>query len=95
MVNLLIYLAYQLLRGCQSVDNQFQALQNQEIEGFSIHGSWLPKLEAEVVQIQLFIRISLCYLISVDQRDLVLGGFFFLSFGPLANSSLFSYCLGF
>jgi len=95
MVNLLIYLAYQLLRGCQSVDNQFQALQNQEIEGFSVHGSWLPELEAEVVQIQLFIRISLCYLISVDQRDLVLGGFFFLSFGPLANSSLFSYCLGF
>jgi hypothetical protein len=33
-VNLLIYLADQLLRGCQSTDNQFQALQNQEIEGF-------------------------------------------------------------
>jgi hypothetical protein len=26
VVNLLIYLADQLLRGCQSVDNQFQAL---------------------------------------------------------------------
>jgi hypothetical protein len=24
----------QLLRGCQSTDNQFKALQNQEIEGF-------------------------------------------------------------
>jgi hypothetical protein len=65
-VNLLIYLADQLLRGCQSVDNQFQALQNQEIEDFSVHGSRLPELEAEVVQIQPFIRISLCYLISVD-----------------------------
>jgi hypothetical protein len=66
VVNLLIYLADQLLRGCQSADNQFKALQNQEIEDFSVHGSWLPKLEAEVAQIQLFIRISLCYLISVD-----------------------------
>jgi hypothetical protein len=33
-VNLLIYLADQLLRGCQSADNQFQALQNQENDGF-------------------------------------------------------------
>jgi hypothetical protein len=33
-VNLLIYLADQLLRGCQSADNQFQALQNQETEVF-------------------------------------------------------------
>jgi hypothetical protein len=62
-VNLLIYLANQFLRGCQSKDNQFQALENQEIEDISVHGSWLPKLEAEVVQIQLFIQISLCYLI--------------------------------
>jgi hypothetical protein len=31
----------------------------------------------------------------VDQHDLVLGGFLFLSFGPLADSSLFFYCLGF
>jgi hypothetical protein len=65
-VNLLIYLADQLLRGCQSADNQFQALQNQEIEGFSVHVSQFSELEAEVVQIQLFIRISLCYLISMD-----------------------------
>jgi hypothetical protein len=59
-VNLLIYLANQLLRGCQSVDNQFQALQNQEIEGSSVHGSRLFELEAEVAQIQIFIWISLC-----------------------------------
>jgi hypothetical protein len=72
-VNLLNYLADQLLRGCQSADNQVQASQNQEIEDFSVHGSRLPELEAEVVQIQLFIWISLRYLISVDQRDLVLG----------------------
>jgi hypothetical protein len=48
------------------VDNKFQASQNQEIVGFSVHGFWLPKLEAEVEQIQLFSRISLCYLLSVD-----------------------------
>jgi len=30
----------------------------------------------------------------MDQQDLVLGGFLFLSFGPLADSSLFSYCYG-
>jgi hypothetical protein len=52
-----------MLRGCQSADNQFQALQNQEIEDFSIHGSRLPELEAEVVQIQP-LQISLRYLIS-------------------------------
>jgi hypothetical protein len=57
------YLADQMLRGCQSADNQFQALQNQEIEDFSVHGSRLPELEAEVVQIQP-LRISLWYLIS-------------------------------
>jgi hypothetical protein len=94
-VNLLIYLIDQILRGCHSADNQFQALQNQEIEDFLVHGSRLPELEAKVVQIQLFIRISLHYLISMDQQDLVLGGFLFLSFGPLADSSLFSYCFGF
>jgi hypothetical protein len=93
-VNLLICLADQLLRGCQSVDNQFQALQNQEIEGFSVHGSRLPELEAKVVQIQLFIQISHRYVISVDQWDLVLGGFLFLSFWPLADYSLFSFCFG-
>jgi hypothetical protein len=69
-------------------------MQKQATEGFSVHGSRLPELEAEVVQI-LLLRISLRYLISVDQQDLVLGGFMFLSFWPLANSSLFSYCFGF
>jgi hypothetical protein len=63
-------------------------LQNQEIEDLSVHGSRLPELEAEVVQIQPFIQISLCYLHSVDQQDLILGGFMFLSFGPLADFSL-------
>jgi hypothetical protein len=90
-VNLLTYLTNQLLRGCQSADNQFQALQNQEIEGFSVHSSRLHELEADVVQIHLFIRISLRYLISVDQQDLILRGFLFLFFGPLADSSLVSY----
>jgi hypothetical protein len=93
-VTLVSYLADQLLRGCQFADNQFQALQNQEVEGFSVRGSGLPELEAEVVQIQL-LRISLRHLILVDQQDLVLGGFLFLSFEPLADFSLFSYCFGF
>jgi hypothetical protein len=94
VVNLLNYLADQLLRGCQSADNQFQALQNQEIEGFSVHVSQLSELEAEVVQIQLFIRFALRYLISANQQDFVLGGFFPL-FGPFADISLLSYCFGF
>jgi hypothetical protein len=93
--NLLFYLADQLLKGCQSTDNQIQALQNQATEGFSVHGSRLPELEAEVVQIQPFVRLFLHYLISVDQQDLVLGGFLLLSFGLLADSSLFSYCFRF
>jgi hypothetical protein len=54
VVNHFIYLADQLLRGCQSANNQFQALQNQTTEGFSVYGSWLPKLEAKLAQIQLF-----------------------------------------
>jgi hypothetical protein len=70
-------------------------LQNQATEGFSVHGSQLPELEAEVAQIQHLVRLSLRYLVSVDQQDLVLGGFLFLSFRPLADSSLFSYCFGF
>jgi hypothetical protein len=94
VVNLLFYLADQLLRRCQSVDNQVQALQNQATKGFLVHGSRLPDLEAKVVQIQPFVRISLRYVISVDQGDLVLKGFLFLSFWPLADSSLFSFCFG-
>jgi hypothetical protein len=64
-------------------------------ENFQSMVSRLQELEAEVVQIQLFIRFSLRYLISVDQQDLVLGGFLFLSFGPFEDSSLVSYWLGF
>jgi hypothetical protein len=95
-VNILIYLADHLFRGCQSADNQFQALQNQEIEDFSIHGSRLPELEAEVVEIQLFKRISLRYLISVDQQDLVLGGFFCFSLlGHLQTHLYFPIVLDF
>jgi hypothetical protein len=63
-------------------------------EGFSVYGSRLLELEAEVLQIQQ-LRISLCYLISVDQQDLVLGGFMFLYFEPLVDFSLVSYCFGF
>jgi hypothetical protein len=96
VVKILIYLADQLFRGCQSADNQFQALQNQEIEDFSIHGSRLPELEAEVVEIQLFKRISLRYLISVDQQDLVLGGFFCFSLlGHLQTHLYFPIVLDF
>jgi hypothetical protein len=40
VVNLLIYLADQLLKGYQFVDNQFQALQNQATKG--IFGLWFP-----------------------------------------------------
>jgi hypothetical protein len=67
---------------------RFRLCQNQEIEGFSVNGSQLPELEAEVVQIQAFVRLSLRYLISMDQQDLVLAGFLFLFWGPLADSSL-------
>jgi hypothetical protein len=63
-------------------------LQNQAIKNFSVYGSRLLELEVEVAQIQLFVRISLHHLLSVDQQDLVLGGFLFLSFGPLPDSSL-------
>jgi hypothetical protein len=77
------------------VDNQFQALQNQEIEGFSVHGSQLFELEAEAVQIQLFIRFALRYLISVDQQDLVLGGFLFLFLGHLQTFLYFPIVLDF
>jgi hypothetical protein len=70
VVNLLIYLPDQLLRGCQSLDNQFQALENQAIESFSVYGSRLQELEDEVAQIQLYARISLRHLLSVDQQDL-------------------------
>jgi hypothetical protein len=86
-VNLLIYLADQLLRGCESADNQFQALQNQVTEGFSVYGSRLSELEAKVAQIQLFVRTSLHLLLLVDQQDLVLGRFLFLSLSVVLQTS--------
>jgi hypothetical protein len=94
-VNLLIYLADQLLRGCQSADNQVQALQNQATESFLVHGSRVSELEAEVVQIQHFIRISLHYLILVDQQDLILGGFLFPLLGHLQTLLYFPIVLDF
>jgi hypothetical protein len=69
-------------------------LQNQATKGFSVHGSRLLELEAEVVQIQV-LHISLRYLISGDQQDLALGGFLFFSFEPLADFCLVSYYFGF
>jgi hypothetical protein len=79
----LSYLADQLLKGCQSADNQFQALQNQEIAGFSVFGSRLPELEAEVVQIQLLwisLRSSLlCHLQTLLYFPIVLDFRTFLS----------------
>jgi hypothetical protein len=77
------------------VDNQFQALQNQATEVFFSPGFPASGARSQSSTNPAFIWISLCYLISVDQQDLVLGGFLFLSFGPLADPSLFSYCLGF
>jgi hypothetical protein len=64
-------------------------------ETFQSLVSRLQELEVEVVQIQLFKWFSFRYLILVDQQDLILEGFLFFSFGPLADSSLVSYCLGF
>jgi hypothetical protein len=52
-------------------DNQFQALQNQATEVFSVCGTMLQKLEADVAQIQLIVRLSLRHLLLVDQQDLV------------------------
>jgi hypothetical protein len=47
VVNLLIYLAEQLTTGFQSVDNQFQAMQNQATKGFLVYATRLQELEAE------------------------------------------------
>jgi hypothetical protein len=95
VVNLFIYLVDQLFRGCQSADNQVQALQNQEIEDFSVHGSRLSAPEAEVIQIQFFIRTSLLYSISVDQQDLVLGEFLSSLLGHLQTFLYFPIVLDF
>jgi hypothetical protein len=68
------------------MDNQFQAFQNQVTEGFLVSGSWLQELD-EVVQIKLYVRISLRHLLLVDQQDLVLGGFLFLSLSVVLHTS--------
>jgi hypothetical protein len=39
----------------------------------------IQELEAEVAQIQFNVHISFRHLLSMDQQDLVLGGFRFLS----------------
>jgi len=62
------------------MDNQFQAFQNQVTEGFLVSGSWLQELD-EVVQIKLYVRISLRHLL------LVLGGFLFLSLSVVLHTS--------
>jgi hypothetical protein len=66
VVNLLIYLTYQLTRGFQYVDNQFSGFANSSDLRFSVYGTRLQELEAEVVQIQLIVQISLRYLLLVD-----------------------------
>jgi hypothetical protein len=50
------------------VDNQFQALQNQATEGFSVYGSRLQELEADVAQIQINERISVRHLVQWINR---------------------------
>jgi hypothetical protein len=60
MVNLLIYLADQLTKGFQTVDNQFQALETQVTEDFQSMDTRLQELEAEVAQIQLNVWVPLC-----------------------------------
>jgi len=67
VVNLLICLADLLPRGFQSADDQFQALQTQETKGFQSMDSWLQELEAEVAQIQINVRNTLCHMMPEDQ----------------------------
>jgi hypothetical protein len=44
----------------------FRLCKIKRLKFFLVHGSWLLELEAKVVQIQPFVRISFHYLISVD-----------------------------
>jgi hypothetical protein len=64
-------------------------LQNQATEGFSVYSSRLWELEAEAAQIQLYVRIYLRHLLSVDQQDLVLEGFGFFSLLVVLQTSNF------
>lgn len=62
-------------------------------EGFSIYGSQLQELKPKVAQIPLFVRISLGQLLSMDQHDLVLGGFLFPSLSiALQTSDFWATC---
>jgi hypothetical protein len=67
-MNLVFYLADQLLRRCQSADNQVQAFQNQatKVFFFFFFFFFFFLSVVEVVQIQPFVRLSLRYLISLD-----------------------------
>jgi hypothetical protein len=95
-VNLLIYLVDHLLRGCQSADNQFQALQNQTTKDYSVYGSQLPEIEAEAAQTQLFIRISLRHLLfSGSARFSSLSIFVHLFWATSRLFSIIPNCFGF
>jgi tryptophan-rich sensory protein len=50
--------------------DQFQALQTQVIEGFQSMDFLLQEQEAEVAQIQINVRNTLCHLMPEDQWDL-------------------------
>jgi hypothetical protein len=47
--------------------DQFQALQTQVIEGFQSMDFLLQEQEAEVAQIQINVRNTLCHLMPEDQ----------------------------
>jgi hypothetical protein len=66
VVNLLTRLADHLIKGFQSADDQFQALQTQVTEGFQSMDSRLQELEAEVAQIQINLQNILHILMAED-----------------------------
>jgi hypothetical protein len=51
---------------------RFKLCKIKRLKFFQSMDSQHSELEAKVVQIQSFVQLSLCYLISVDQQDLVL-----------------------
>jgi hypothetical protein len=60
-------LADQLTRGFQSAADQFQTLQTQVTKGFQSMDFRLQEQEAEVAQIQINVRNTLCHLMPEDQ----------------------------
>jgi hypothetical protein len=62
-------------------------LQTQATEGFQIYGTRLLELETKVAQIQLIVQIYLRHLLSVDQQDLVHGGFLLLPLSVVLQTS--------